>query len=482
MFVKGTGWCTMDSAMDFRRERYERFLGAARDENCQLVRAWGGGMPETDDFYDLCDRLGLMVMQEWPTAWNSHNDQPADVLEETVRRNTLRLRNRPSLVMWGAGNESSAPHGPMIDLMGRLAVELDGTRPFHRGEMWGGSDHNYDCWWNRQPLDHNLNMTARFWGEFGIASLPVYESVQRYLPENEKHLWPPPSCGSFAHHLPVFNRAEELDRLRQYAGYFTAGRTMERFIEGSQLAQVVGVRHTLERERTRWPACSGALLYKLNDIFPAASWATVDWYGATKMAHWFVQDAFETFHACVLFDSVENHARELSLPVFLLDDAESLSDAEWEVRIRAYDGSLQRIKEERFAGYGSIDRVRKLGALTLTAQQTDTTPLFVVTETYRGGQRVNGTFYFVNYGRQQDSLFDLPRTTLAHRCECDQVVVTNTGTLPAVAVNVFDVAALDTFTANDNYFWLEPGESRRFAISSSGQLRVEAWNVERNRP
>ena len=63
-------------------------------------------MPETDDFYDLCSRYGIMVIQEWPTAWDSHLRQPYDVMEETIRRNTLRLRNYPALVMWGAGNES----------------------------------------------------------------------------------------------------------------------------------------------------------------------------------------------------------------------------------------------------------------------------------------------------------------------------------------------------------------------------------------
>lgn len=73
-------------------------------------------------------------MQEWPTAWNSHNTQPYTILQETVERNTKRLRNHPSLIMWGAGNESDKPFGPAIDMMGRLSIELDGTRPFHRGK------------------------------------------------------------------------------------------------------------------------------------------------------------------------------------------------------------------------------------------------------------------------------------------------------------------------------------------------------------
>ena len=91
VFVKGAGWCMMDALLDFTKEKYARFLTVARDQHIQMLRAWGGGLPETDEFYELCDELGIMVMQEWPTAWNSHQTQPYGMLEETVVRNTLRL-------------------------------------------------------------------------------------------------------------------------------------------------------------------------------------------------------------------------------------------------------------------------------------------------------------------------------------------------------------------------------------------------------
>ena len=99
IFVKGANWCTPDALLRFERERYDRFLQLARDSHMQLLRAWGSGMPETDDFYDLADRYGIMILQEWPTAWNSHRIQPYEILEETVLHNTIRLRNHPSLVM-----------------------------------------------------------------------------------------------------------------------------------------------------------------------------------------------------------------------------------------------------------------------------------------------------------------------------------------------------------------------------------------------
>lgn len=479
MFIKGTGWCTLDPLMDFRRERYDRFLTIARQQNCQMVRAWGAGMPETDEFYDLCDRYGLLVMQEWPTAWNSHEVQPYDVLEETVRLNTLRLRNHPSLAMWGGGNESSHPFGKAIDMMGRLAIELDDTRPFHRGEPWGGSDHNYSCWWGRAHLDTNLKMTSRFFGEFGIASMPVHESVLRYLPDEEKNTWPPAPESSLAHHTPVFNQREDVSRLQQYAGYFSACATLERATVASQIAQVVALRHPLERARTRWPDCTGALYYKLNDNYPAASWAVTDWYGAIKLAHWFCKSAFAPVHACVVLDALNLRGKDAKLPVVLLDDFQALAGCSWRVTVRAIDGKLAPVHTQTFEGSGAIDRGRKLGDFTLSASQTESAPLLVVADVYVKDSLVDRGWYFHNAELTPDSLFTLPRTTLAAQLSGNKVTVTNTGSLPAVGVMVQRPGHLDSFLPSDNCLWLDAGQSRVIEVNDRGGLMVEAWNAER---
>ena len=478
MFIKGSNWCTLDALMDFSRERYERFLKLAAQQHIQMLRPWGSGMPETDDFYDLCDRYGILVMQEWPTAWNSHVTQPYGLLEETVRLNTLRLRNHPSLAMWGAGNESGKPFGPAIDMMGRLSIELDGTRPFHRGEAWGGSMHNYGCWWGREHLDHNLNMTSIFFGEFGLACSPSYESVQRYLPEEEKDLWPPREDGTFAYHTPIFNTSEDISRLVQYADYFVPEDcTLEEFTIGSQLSQAVGIRHTLERARCRWPESTGVLYYKLTDNYPAASWASVDWYGAPKIGHYVFQDAFAPLHACVLFSSVNQVGVPVKLPVYLLDDANALDSATWQVVIRAYDGQLREIERKIFDGYGRVESPNLLGQFQLNAVQTDTVPLFLVAEVLKNEVLVDRTYYFANYEAEKGSLFNLPTTSLELDQRGNEAVVKNTGDLPAVAVNVSRPGHLDTFFVSDNYFWLDAGETATLEVSSVEGLEVSSWNA-----
>ncbi|MCY4072963.1 MAG: beta-mannosidase [Chloroflexi bacterium] len=478
MFIKGSNWCTLDPLMDFRRERYERFIKLAAMQHIQMLRPWGSGMPETDDFYDLCDRYGILVMQEWPTAWNSHVTQPYGMLEETVQRNTLRMRNHPSLAMYGAGNESGQPFGPAIDMMGRLSIELDDTRPYHRAEPWGGSLHNYNCYWQRQHLDHNLNMTSIFFGEFGLACSPVYESVQRYLPEDEVNLWPPREDGAFAYHTAVFNKYEGVSRLMQYANYFVPEDcTAEDYTVGSQLSQAVGIRHTLERARCRWPESTGALYYKLTDNYPAASWACVDWYGAPKIGHYFFQDAFAPLHACVLFNSLNNMGTPLDLPVYLLDDASELANASWQVLVRAYNGGLQLIKSAGFEGRGPVTSPHALGDFSLSYEQTDTVPLFVVAEVWKDKTLADRTFYFVNYEAVKGSLFNLPQSALRLEVDGSKAIVSNTSSLPAVAVHVSRPGHLDIFEVSDNYFWLDAGESATLEVNSANGLTVGAWNA-----
>ncbi len=480
MFVKGAGWCTLDAMMDFSRARYDHFLSLAVDQHIQMLRAWGAGMVETDDFYDLCDRKGIMVLQEWPTSWNSHktDKQPPGLLERTVREGILRLRNHPSLVLYGAGNESADPFGASIDMMGRLSIELDGTREFHRGQPAGGSIHDYSVYWGREHLDNNFQLSAVHIGEFGAASFPVHESVQRYLPGEDKALWPPPAEGSFAYHTPTFNKDnKDMDCLNHMAGYFTAGAGMEDFIRGTQVGQAVNVRHTLERARTRWPSSAGALYYKLNDNVPAASWATVDWYGAPKLAHYLIKHSFAPLVAVGLFERESSTGQPLKVPIYLLDDAGALADRSWEVTVRAYGADLKLIKAENFTGRGGIGNVQRLGDFALDAEQTRTNPLLLVLDVLVDGQLAQRNYNFTNCEPVKDCLFNLPPGRASMTTEDGRVAVRNTGDVPLVAVHVSRPGHAESFRASDNYLWLDPGEVREIQVNATEGLKLEGWNL-----
>ena len=481
IFVKGANWCTIDALLRFDRHRYERFLHLARDSHMQLLRAWGSGMPETDEFYDVADRCGLMILQEWPTAWNSHRIQPYDILEETVRHNTIRLRNHPSLVMWGGGNESGEPFGEAIDMMGRASYELDGSRAFHRGEPWGGSIHSYHVFWQKQPLNYNLTLSAPFIGEFGLASLPNYESVARYLPAEELEAWPPASDSGFTHRMPVFNLKAEQAIMAQYVADFVANDSLKNFILGMQMAQATGMRHTLELARTRWPQATGICYYKLTDNNPAASWATVDWYGVPKIAYHILRQAYHPHHVCVLFERLSCVGAPASFPVYLLDDRGDLDMQNWIVNVRAFGSDLQILDQYSHAGTGSPDTVHRLFDFRLDTDQTWNFPLFIVAEIglLPGNMIVDRVFYWLNYAEIQGCLFNLPRTRLSlKRDHPEYLTVGNIGDRPAVGVHFICPEISHEFSCDDSYFWLEPGEERNVLTSHQAGVRAAAWNAD----
>ena len=264
--------------------------------------------------------------------------------------------------------------------------------------------------------------------------------------------------------------------------YFTAGKTMERFVVGTQLGQTVGVRHTLERARTLWPQSTGALYYKLNDNSPAASWSTVDWYGVPKLSHYFIQNSFAPLLAVTLFKKATTFGEPLSLPVFLLDDADALKDSSWNVAVRAYGDQLKLIKDSRYQGTGSVHRVAKLGEFALTAEQTKTSPLLIVTDVLQGSVLAKRNYYFTNFEAAKDCLFNLPKTKLSMTVADGKVIVKNDGAVPAVGIEISRPGHLDAFFPNENYFWLEPGESKTVSVNATKDVNVKAWNAEMAKP
>lgn len=477
VFIKGTNWCTLDVLLRFDRNLYHRFLSLARDQNIQLLRAWGGGMPESDLFYDLCDELGIMVMQEWPTCWDSQKDQPFDELEETVLVHMPRLRNHPSLIMWCGGNESARADGRAMDMMARCAYELDGSRGFHRTSPWGGALHNYSTYWDMQDIDVSLNLRSHFMGEFGMASAPNHRSVMRYLPKEEAEQWPPSRFGSFGHHTPRFNQLEpdDMAHLSKRVPEFCAGDTMESFIWGTQMAQATAVRHTLEAYRCRWPESTGICYYKLTDVYPACSWSTIDYYGVPKLSYYAIKDSYEPLHACILFSSMRME-EDVKLPVYLLDDADRLDGSAWSVQVRAYDENLHVISEAVYSGRDSAN-VTYLGHLPVDRADVGSGPVLLTTEVYVEGEKADDTFYWFNYQQKQGCLLALPGTTLTCNVKEGHAVISNTGDVPAVGVTV-ECPDRDTeFVTESSLFWLNPGEVKRIAVSHTDSLVVRAWNA-----
>ena len=499
IYMKGAGWCTPDSMMRFTREDYDRILSRARDAGINYFRAWGGGLVETDEFYDLCDEYGICIYQEWPCCWDSTNTQPADVLYETVILGAKRLRNRASLVVWGGGNEGTAPYSDkVLNNMGKLTYETDGTRDFWRQDGGtGGTNITHDhIWWSGASPEHyiktysdmrNVNLT-----EYGLGAMINLDSIDKYATAAEMAEWPVDQKGVIAYHTATFNGFEgwtpsphgyDIDTHLHYASMFYKVDSLADLVRGSQLAQAQADYLPAMNARINYPYSSMNVVYKLNDNYPGASWAIVDWYGAPKIAYYMIQDAYRSLMAAPKTDHYNTYnaageSEALTLPVYVLDDLDALAGKEWSVKVTAYGEDLSVVKTQTFTGKASVGTVGKAGDFALTAEETDNTPLTVTFDLYVGGQYQNRTFVYFNYEYEPGSLFYLPRTSLTYSVSGNTVTVKNTGDLPALGV---ELTAKDTakFVTSDNFFFLAAGETVTITVNDGGLVEgVTCFNLK----
>ncbi len=479
IFIKGTNWCTTDALLRCTEEKYDRFLTLAKHQNLQLLRAWGGGLPETDYFYAKCDELGLMVQQEWPTCWGSPKTQPEAALAETAVLNTIRLRNHASLVRWAGGNELSATDEPSIRRMAQIAVELDGTRPFHRTSPYAGSLHSYGTYWEMEEMDSALQLRAPFIGEFGMASAPNYESIAKYIPESELSQNVSRSRKScFNYHTPRFNEFlwpesyNDMDHLLMRASEFLEINTLRDFILGTQLAQSVAIRHTLEAQRADSPNAAGVCYYKLTDVYPACSWSTVDYYGVPKISYYVIKNAFEPLHPMLEIKSIN---AVCEYPLFLLDDTLAAKGSSCKIAVKAYDCDLNIIKSEEFAVTPKSE-VNPMGIFRLNDSEKEAVRVISV-RLYREGILAGDALYIQNYKNDLGCLINMPKADISVSAKDGYAVITNNSGVPAVGVFLENLPHDTEFTAEDNFILLEGFETRKIKINIEDGLSIRALNT-----
>ncbi len=328
---------------------------------------------------------------------------------------------------------------------------------------------------------------ATFFGEFGLDCWPVMESIRKFTPESELLAlealpaadWAIPDDSVLAHHTPMFNKAGDLARQQRHVSLFLTCDSVENSVIGSQLAQVVTVRHTLERARTRWPFCTGAIMYKLNDPYPAASWSTVDWYGAQKPASFFVADAFAPLTAVVILDKLNYIGEEVALPVYLLNDTAEDCDA---VEIRIYDKALSVVRTVNTPVSDPTRTVTALPHLKLSASETASAPLFLAVDVLKDGRLCRRSWYFLNFETEVGCLFTLPKTSLRMTKTDRAVTLTNCGDKPAVCVSFDAPSVCDRFRPDDSCLWLDPGESVTVGCNfTDGIDGPTCWNLDPDR-
>ena len=490
IFAKGADVIPLDSFPSrVSTSDYRHLLTSAVQANMNMIRHWGGGYYETDEFYDICDELGLMVWQDMMFA---NNWKPGDyALKQNVAvevdEQIRRLRNHPSVVLLCGNNElepvfkgEKQTAGITVDrpalqyylttfsgIIGAAAARLEPEIPFWPSSPSAdyeptsatynsGDVHDWTVWHGEQPFSAYEEHFPRFVTEYGFQSFPLIDSVRKFtLPEDRTSITTPVML---AHQKNASGNAlihEYL--LRDYS----EPKNFESFLYVSQILQAEGIKIGAEHLRRNRNRIMGSIYWQLNDCWPVASWSSIDSYGRWKALQYYAR----RFYSPVL---VSPHVENGMLRVAVVSDQTSDLGAELHVRLVTLTGKI-------LGDWTKAITVPKLSSSvfeeksmqSLQALAPDLAQVFIVADLHKNGVSLSHNLLYLVPTKQ----VQLPEAHLSWSL--------HSGSAGSYKMHISsDVLARSVWIRlpennaelSDNFFDIIPGESIDIQVKSGASL------------
>ena len=470
IFAKGANWIPADSMPDRVDEaRLKYLLDAAVRAGFNMIRVWGGGFYESDEFYAMCDERGILVWQDFMFACRPYPLYDDDFVKNALREaeyNVKRLRNHPSLALWCGNNEIESDVAMLMlhkkysageakffwETLEKEIRKFDAYTPYTAGTPIGvafnkgvaadnvGDTHLWAVWHGLQNVKYYRKRYTRFCSEFGFESLPDLKTVKAF------------SCGApFDIYSDLFLQHQKCIGGNAKTEYYVASRFRlpkdpVDIVYLSQACQAESIKDATEFWRRNRPRTNGALYWQLNDCWPVASWSSIDYYGNYKA----LQYQARHFNAPV---AVSLEDGKDGVKIYVINDTLVAKDAK--VRFAFVDfesGVLYTDTVECRAEAVSVSVVKELGADVIAKYDRKRTVL--VAELYAGGELLNRkTLVFL-----PEKKLSLPKVkvNLISRREGDDIVVELAS--PKYARIVCVSNSVSSLPLNDNWFDMLPGE------------------------
>ena len=319
IFAMGADYVPEDSVSTrVTPQRTRRLLEDCAAANFNAIRVWGGGYYPDDWFYDLCDRLGLIVWQDAMFACNVYRLDGAfeENIRAELRDNLARIRHHACLGLVCGNNEMefawvdwpevmdhppalkadyikqfeyvipqemarSAPHVFYWPSSPSSGGSFDDPNAEDRGDV-----HDWDVWHGMKPFTDYEKFYFRFCSEFGFESFPCSKTVEAFTEPEDRNIF-----------SPVMERHQKngaANGLIMYylSSYYRYPKDFDSLLYVSQLLQAEAMRHGVEHWRRNRGRCMGAIYWQLNDCWPVASWASIDYFGRWKALHYYARRFF----------------------------------------------------------------------------------------------------------------------------------------------------------------------------------------------
>jgi beta-mannosidase len=495
VFAKGADVIPFDSFPNrVTPEIHRGILQSARDAHMNMVREWGGGYYESDDFYDICDELGIMVWQEFMFGGDMI---PGDVsFQENVRQEAIdqikRLRDHPSIVVWCGNNEvetgwwhwgdrqefkaSISPDTRdrvwqdyvimFADILRSAVTQYADPTPYtpsspsanfeeipdnqHNGDM-----HYWAVWHQQAPASDYTKQFPRFMSEFGFQSFPEMRTLHAFA--NKPEDFDIRSTVMQAHQKNKGGNERILTyMLREYR----EPKDFASFVYLSQVQQAEIIKIGAEHLRRQRPRTMGSIYWQLNDCWPVASWASIDYYGRWKALHYYAR----RFYDDVL---ISPFLHDDKVDVYVVSDKLQPLSGTIHMRLLDFSGSvlLEQTKDiqipaQSSAIYFSVDKAAVLA-------KGDLRKSFLVFDLEVAGKRVSRNLIFFEVTHD----LELPvapeiETTLSKTGEDYSVTLQSSKLARNVYLSFGDL----NVEAADNYFDLLPAESVTIRLKSSATV------------
>ncbi|WP_235841637.1 beta-mannosidase [Confluentibacter sediminis] len=372
VFMKGANYIPQDIFLPrTKNSNYEHILSSAKTANMNMLRVWGGGIYENDEFYEMCDEMGLLVWQDFMFACAMFPGDDAflkNVKQEAID-NVKRLRNHASIALWCGNNEIlsaweswgwkqnvTAEQSKEVantiwkayadifhKILPEVIVKYDPTRPYwpsspasdfgEKESHEKGDAHYWMVWWGKEPFEKYNTAIPRFMSEYGFQSFPELSTVEKYTLPEDHNIY---SDVMKSHQRSsIGNETIEDYMLR----YYKRPKNFENFLYVSQLLQAHGIQVGIEAHRLNRDRCMGSLYWQINDCWPVASWSSIDYYGKWKALHYTAKKSFENF--LISFEDKGGN-----MDVFVVSDSLKPINAQLKVSAIDFEGNVLNHHEQ----------------------------------------------------------------------------------------------------------------------------------------
>jgi len=311
IFAMGADYIPEDNLFSrINKERTRKLLSDAAAVNHNSIRVWGGGYYPDDYFFDICDELGLLVWQDFMFACASYeldDDFERNITAE-IRDNVRRLRHHACLALWCGNNEMETQTldkawKPSIKqkydyikifeyIIPHILQEEDPvtfywpSSPSSGGnydDPWDenrGDTHYWAVWHGNKPFTDYRNYHFRYLSEFGFQSFPCMQTVETFTEPQDRNIF------SRVMEMHQRNTSANGKIMNYLSATYLYPKDFDQLLYASQLLQADAIRYGVEHFRRNRGRCMGAVVWQLNDIWPVASWASIDYYGRWKALHY----------------------------------------------------------------------------------------------------------------------------------------------------------------------------------------------------